>query len=132
MPGWATADSNPAASTRPIFEEFQDILGDLFGVDDAFFGGARRGGGKRGPRGQRGADLRYDMALSFEEAAAGVTTKIRLTRHENLRDLPRHGREARAAASPPAGRAAGAGRCLTSRDFFRSRGRARPARARGR
>src|SRR5580704_14126331 len=39
-----------------IFEEFQDILGDLFGVDDAF-GGARRGGGKRGARGQRGADL---------------------------------------------------------------------------
>src|SRR5580658_3208880 len=33
-------------------------------------------------RGQRGADLRYDMSLSFEEAAAGVTTKIQLTRHE--------------------------------------------------
>jgi molecular chaperone DnaJ len=65
-----------------IFEEFQDILGDLFGVDDAF-GGARRGGGKRGARGQRGADLRYDMALSFEDAAAGVTTQVRITRREN-------------------------------------------------
>jgi len=31
---------------------------------------------------QRGADLRYDMRLSFEEAAAGVTTKIRLPRQE--------------------------------------------------
>jgi len=66
-----------------VFEEFQDILGDLFGVDDAFFGGARRGAGKRGARGQRGADLRYDMALSFEDAATGVTTKVRLTRREN-------------------------------------------------
>jgi molecular chaperone DnaJ len=65
-----------------VFEEFQDILGDLFGVDDAFFGGARRGG-KRGARGQRGADLRYDMALSFEDAATGVTTTVRLTRREN-------------------------------------------------
>jgi len=66
-----------------VFEEFQDILGDLFGVDDAFFGGARRGSGKRGARGQRGADLRYDMALSFEDAATGVTTQVRLTRREN-------------------------------------------------
>src|SRR5580704_1305889 len=48
-----------------IFEEFQDILGDLFGFDDALGGGRRRAG--RGARGQRGADLRYDMSLSFEE-----------------------------------------------------------------
>ncbi len=67
-----------------IFEEFQDILGDLFGVEDVFGApGARRAGGKRSARGQRGADLRYDMALSFEDAAAGVTTKVRLTRREN-------------------------------------------------
>ena len=62
-----------------IFEEFQDILGDLFGVDEAMGGGRRRG---RGARGQRGADLRFDMSLSFEEAASGVTSKIRITRHE--------------------------------------------------
>jgi len=62
-----------------IFEEFQDILGDLFGVEDVMGGGRRRG---RGARGQRGADLRYDMSLSFEEAASGVTTKIRIARHE--------------------------------------------------
>src|ERR1700723_1415781 len=63
-----------------IFEEFQDILGDLFGIDDVLGGGRRRGG--RGARGQRGADLRYDMTLTFEEAAAGVTSKISLARHE--------------------------------------------------
>src|SRR5580692_98757 len=43
-----------------IFEDFQDILGDLFGFEDIFGGGRRRGGG-RAQRGQRGADLRYDM-----------------------------------------------------------------------
>ena len=64
-----------------VFEEFQDILGDLFGVDDVFGGGRR--GGRRVARGQRGADLRYDMSLSFEDAAAGVTTQIHLTRREN-------------------------------------------------
>jgi molecular chaperone DnaJ len=68
-----------AGFNSSIFEEFQDILGDLFGVEDVMGGGRRRG---RGARGQRGADLRYDMSLSFEEAASGVTSKIRIARHE--------------------------------------------------
>jgi molecular chaperone DnaJ len=62
-----------------IFEEFHDILGDLFGFDEAVGGGRRRG---RGAKGQRGADLRYDMSLSFEDAATGVTSQIRISRHE--------------------------------------------------
>lgn len=62
---------------RTIFEEFQDVFGDFFGFEDIF------GGGRRGrTRAQRGADLRYDMTLSFEEAAGGVTTKIKLPRLE--------------------------------------------------
>jgi molecular chaperone DnaJ len=62
-----------------IFDEFQDIFGDLFGFNQGFGGAGRRG---RGGRGQRGADLRYDVSLTFEEAAAGVTTQVHLTRHE--------------------------------------------------
>jgi molecular chaperone DnaJ len=61
---------------QTIFDEFQDIFGDFFGFEDIF--GARRARN----RSQRGADLRYDMKLSFEEAAAGVNTKIRLPRLE--------------------------------------------------
>src|SRR5579862_4960943 len=34
-----------------IFEEFQDILGDLFGFEDVLGGGRRRGGRNRGQRG---------------------------------------------------------------------------------
>jgi molecular chaperone DnaJ len=60
-----------------IFEEFQDIFGDFFGFED-IFGGVRRGR----TRSQRGSDLRYDMTLSFEEAAAGVQTKIKVPRQE--------------------------------------------------
>ncbi len=64
-----------------IFQDFHDIFGDFFGFDDLFGSGGRRGGGSR-TRVQRGADLRYDMSLAFEEAASGVTTKIRIPRQE--------------------------------------------------
>jgi molecular chaperone DnaJ len=62
-----------------IFQDFHDILGAFFGFDDLFGGGRRRGG--RG-RVQRGADLRYDMTLTFEEASTGINTKIRVPRQE--------------------------------------------------
>jgi molecular chaperone DnaJ len=62
-----------------VFQDFHDIFGDFFGFEDLFGGGGSRRG--RG-RSQRGNDLRYDMSLAFEEAAAGVTTKIKLPRQE--------------------------------------------------
>jgi molecular chaperone DnaJ len=62
-----------------IFQDFHDIFGDFFGFDDLFSGGGRGG---RGRRAQRGSDLRYDMSLNFEEAAAGVNTKIKIPRQE--------------------------------------------------
>lgn len=59
------------------FSGFEDIfggLGDIFG-----FGG---GGGRRaGP--QRGADLRYDLEIRFEQSAKGVETTIQIPRHES-------------------------------------------------
>jgi molecular chaperone DnaJ len=61
-----------------VFQDFHDIFGDFFGFEDLFGGGGRRGRS----RAQRGADLRYDMTLTFEEASAGVTTKIKLPRQE--------------------------------------------------
>ncbi len=50
---------------------FSDIFGDVFGD---IFGGARGGG----QRVYRGADLRYNLELSLEEAVAGTTVKIRV------------------------------------------------------
>jgi len=61
-----------------VFQDFHDIFGDFFGFEDLFGGGGRRGRS----RAQQGADLRYDMSLTFEEASAGVTTKIKLPRQE--------------------------------------------------
>ena len=60
-----------------VFQDFHDIFGDFFGFED-LFSGRHRGRG----RSQRGADLRYDMTLTFEEAAAGVTTKVKLPKQE--------------------------------------------------
>lgn len=58
-----------------IFADFGDILGDFFGFGDMF---SRRARG--GPR--RGADLRYNLELSFEEALFGTETSIRFPRAE--------------------------------------------------
>jgi molecular chaperone DnaJ len=49
---------------------FSDIFEDLFGMS-----GGRRGG--RGGR-ERGADLRYNMEITLEEAYAGKTAQIRI------------------------------------------------------
>ncbi len=62
-----------------VFQDFHDIFGDFFGFEDLFGGGGARRGRSRA---QRGSDLRYDMSLTFEEASAGVTTKIKLPRQE--------------------------------------------------
>jgi molecular chaperone DnaJ len=63
-----------------IFQDFHDIFGDFFGFEDLFgAAGGRRGGRSRA---KRGSDLRYDMTLSFDEAAMGVSTKIRVPRME--------------------------------------------------
>ncbi|MBZ0070244.1 MAG: molecular chaperone DnaJ [Gammaproteobacteria bacterium] len=53
---------------------FADIFGDVFG--DIFGGGGGgRGGGQRV---YRGADLRYNLDLSLDDAVAGTTVKIRV------------------------------------------------------
>jgi len=53
--------------------DFGDIFGDVFG--DIFGGG---GGGRRQSRQQRGADLRYNMDLSLEEAVRGKEVEIKV------------------------------------------------------
>lgn len=62
-----------------IFADFSDIfagLGDVFGFGD-IFGSRRRRGGP-----QRGADLRYDLEITFEESARGAEEAIQIPREE--------------------------------------------------
>ena len=58
-PGMGGAGFN---SAEDIFAQFGDIFGDLFGFS---------GGRARGPRPQQGDDLRYNMTITFREAAKG-------------------------------------------------------------
>ncbi len=57
------------------FGDFGDILGEFFGFGDIF--GSRRRGGP-----ERGSDLRYDLKISFREAAFGLKTKIKIPRQD--------------------------------------------------
>ncbi len=61
---------------QEIFGDFGDILGNIFGFGNIFGGGGRS-------RTRPGADLRYDLEITFEQAAAGLESPIvvpRLTR----------------------------------------------------
>ena len=79
--GHAGVSSGAGAGSwgAPGFGGIEDILGDLFGFGDVF-GGTR--GGSRRSTAQRGADLRYDLEITLEEAANGLTAQLRIPRLE--------------------------------------------------
>ena len=78
--GHAGVSSSAGASWgAPGFGGIEDILGDLFGFGDVFGGGR---GGTRRTAAQRGADLRYDLEITLEEAASGMTAQLRIPRLE--------------------------------------------------
>ena len=65
-----------------VFQDFGDIFGDFFGFGDLFGAGGQR----RRNRAQRGADLREDLTLEFEEAVFGTETKVTVRRHETCEE----------------------------------------------
>ena len=78
--GHAGLDASPSSSNidPTVFSGFDDILGglgDVFGFGDVFGGGRRRGP-------QHGADLRYDLEISFDDAVAGTETTLQIPRDE--------------------------------------------------
>jgi molecular chaperone DnaJ len=95
-----------------IFQDFHDIFGDFFGFEDVM------GGGRRGrSRSQRGADLRYDMTLTFEEAASGVSSKIKIPKQELCASC--HGTGAKAGTGASACQTcAGRGQLAYQQGFF--------------
>ena len=78
--GHAGVDPNMAAGAGAGahgFANFGEAFGDIFG--DIFGGGrGRQGGGDGGPQVYRGADLRYNMEITLEQAAHGFETQIRV------------------------------------------------------
>jgi molecular chaperone DnaJ len=62
-------------------QDFSEIFGDLFGINDLF--GSR---GRTRTRAQRGADLREDITLEFEEAVFGTDTTVNVRRHDTCEE----------------------------------------------
>ncbi|MGB2782562.1 MAG: molecular chaperone DnaJ [Atribacterota bacterium] len=62
------------------FSDFGNF-GDFGDIFDSFFG-TRTRGSERGTRSQKGANLRYNLEISFEDAAFGKETKIEVPNWE--------------------------------------------------
>jgi molecular chaperone DnaJ len=94
------------------FDIFREVFGGGSILDELF------GGGSRDPNGpQRGDDLRYDMEISFEEAANGCEKEISVTKPERCDSCSGTGAEpgSRAKACPACG---GRGQVISSRGIF--------------
>jgi molecular chaperone DnaJ len=85
-----------AASAGAGFGGFADAFGDIFGD---IFGGAGGGGGSRGRSTvYRGADLRYNLEITLEDAARGTETRIRIPAMEECETC--HGSGAKPGTQP--------------------------------
>ena len=94
------------------FDVFREVFGGGGIFDDLF------GGGRSDPSGpQRGDDLRYDMEITFEEAAHGCEKEITVTKNDRCDVCNGSGAEAgsRVKSCPTC---AGRGQVITSRGIF--------------
>ncbi len=97
-------------STDDVFSAFSDIFGEFFG-----FGGR---GTTRGPRPQSGNDLRYDLTVSFRDAAKG--TEVALKIPKNVQCHVCGGSGAEPGTSPETCKqCGGTGQVVQSQGFFR-------------
>lgn len=98
------------------FDIFREVFGGsgAGGIFESFFGG---GGSPRGEDRQRGSDLRYDMQITLEEAAAGAEKEIEVRKLDTCDRCHGSGAEAgsRAINCPTCG---GRGQVVSSRGFF--------------
>ncbi len=98
------------------FGNFADAFGDIF---SDIFGGAMGGAAGRGGRSAayRGADLRYNMELTLEQAARGFSTDIRVPSWDTCETC--RGTGAKPGTSPKAcGTCGGSGAVRMTQGFF--------------
>ena len=94
---------------------FGDLFNDLFG--DIFAGGGGRAGSRRG-RGQRGADLRYNLTIDLMDVLGGCEPSIKIPKMNRCEPCKGSGA---AEGSKPArcGRCGGVGQLAFQQGFFR-------------
>ena len=85
--GHAAFQSGGGGGRRGGFHDPMDIFSQVFGgggsmFDDLFGGGGGGGGRRRDTSGKkRGSDLRYDLEITLEEAAAGVEKDLEIEKY---------------------------------------------------
>ncbi|MBE7438438.1 MAG: molecular chaperone DnaJ [Spirochaetales bacterium] len=97
------------------YTDFSDIFGDIGDIFSEFFGGSfNQGRGRDGSR--RGADLRYNIEIGLDDAAAGKDLKIELPRHERCETCKGSG--SRGGGSTSCAMCGGRGQVRRSQGFF--------------
>ena len=96
------------------FDIFREAFGGGGSIFDEFFGGGQRSD-PTGP--QRGSDLRYDMEISFEEAANGCEKEITVNKLDSCEHCHGTGREADS-KTKVCTTCNGRGQVITSRGIF--------------
>jgi molecular chaperone DnaJ len=100
------------------FRGFEDIFGDFSGIFDSFFGGGGRFHGGNASGGVRqGANLRYDIEISFKDAVFGTKVEIQYSRNETCETCKGSG-AANGAGRKVCPACAGSGQVRHSQGFF--------------
>lgn len=97
-------------STEDVFSAFSDIFGEFFG-----FGGRST---TRGPRPQAGNDLRYDLTVSFRDAAKGAEVTLKIPKNVPCQECGGSGAEPGTSAET-CKQCNGTGQVVQSQGFFR-------------
>lgn len=84
-------------------------------IFDEIFGG---GGASRAERRKRGADLRYDLQITLEEAAEGVEKELKIERLVECESCEATGAEGGSGDVRSCSTCGGVGQVITSRGFF--------------
>ena len=95
------------------FEIFREVFGGSGSIFDELFGGERHD--PTGP--QRGADLRYDMEISFEEAVLGCDKEITVTKLDTCESCRGSGSEP-GSTTKTCSTCGGRGQVINSRGIF--------------
>jgi molecular chaperone DnaJ len=106
------------AGFSPGFSSVDDILSNFGNIFDDLFGfgfGGRRSRTHNGPR--RGADLRYDLEISFHEAVLGVERDLELAHSVRCETCNGSGM-APGTSRKPCTRCDGSGQFMQSQGFF--------------
>jgi molecular chaperone DnaJ len=95
------------------FDIFREVFGGGGSIFEDLFGGERRS--PNGP--QRGSDLRYDLEISFLDAAHGCEKEITVTKLDSCESCKGSGAE-KGSATKVCGTCGGRGQVISSRGIF--------------